>query len=65
MLVPHKAYLEVRLSKATCYRYHGSRERSRYADGGQELRDVGRQSEGNGPVGIKITCGVINIEAEV
>lgn len=58
-------YLEVRLSKAARHCNHRSSEGSGHADGGQELRDVWGQPERNGPVGIQITGGIINIEAEV
>lgn len=60
-----QSYLKVGLCKAPRHRDHGGSERPRDADGGEELRDVGRQPEWNWPVGIQFSGGVIDVEAEV
>lgn len=59
------SYLKVWLRKASRHGDHGSGERAGDADSGQELRDVRRQAERNGPIGVKVARGVVDVEAEV
>lgn len=58
-------HLKVWLCKAPSHSDHRGGEWARDADGGQELRDVWRQAEWNGAISIQVTCGVIDVEAEV
>lgn len=59
------SYLKVGLRKTSRHSDHGSSERTGDANGGQELRDVRRQAERNGPIGVKVACGIVDVEAEV
>lgn len=58
-------YLKVWLCKASSHSDHGGGEWAGDTDGGQELGDVRRQAERNGAVGVQITCGIVDVEAEV
>lgn len=57
--------LKVWLCEASSHGNHGGGERAGDPDGGQELGDVRRQAERDGPVGVQVACGVVDVEAEV
>lgn len=59
------SYLEVGLRKTPCHGDHGGGQRTRDADGGQELWDVWRQAKRNRAIGVQVTRGVVDVEAEV
>lgn len=58
-------YLKVWLCKAPSHGDHGGGERPGDADGGEELGDVGRQAEWNRTIGVQLSGGVVDVEAEV
>lgn len=58
-------YLEVGLCEASRHSNHGGGERTRDADGGQELGDVWGQAKRDGAVGVQVACGVVDVKAEV
>ncbi len=59
------SYLKVWLCEASCHGNHGGGEWAGDADGGEELRDVWRQAEGDRTISIQVACGVVDVEAEV
>lgn len=60
-----ETHLEVGLCKAPCNSNHGGRQRARDPDGGQELRNVGREAERDWTVRVQVPSCIVYVESEV